>query len=51
MADVNDSVRTLRREIFSKPWPLDVEIRTTAATLPSHSFLANASGGSIFMFT
>lgn len=44
MADVNDSVRSLRREIFSEPWPLDEEIRTTAATLPSHSFLANPSG-------
>jgi SAM-dependent methyltransferase len=44
MSDVNDSVRLLRTEIFSKSWPLDEEISVTAATLPSHSFLANPSG-------
>jgi hypothetical protein len=43
MTDVNDSVRLLRTEIFSRDWPLDEEIRATAATLPSHSFLANPS--------
>jgi SAM-dependent methyltransferase len=37
-------VRLLRTRIFSEHWPLDQEIRETAATLPSHSFLANPSG-------
>src|ERR1039458_8832167 len=44
MPQLNDSVRALRTEIFSKDWPLDEEIRETAATLPSHSFLSNPSG-------
>lgn len=44
MPDVNHSVRLLRTEVFSKHWPLDEEIRAIAATLPSHSFLANPSG-------
>ena len=50
MPDVNDSVRSLRREIFSKPWPLDEEIRATAATLASHSFLANPSGQYLYVY-
>ena len=50
MPDVNDSVRSLRREIFSKPWPLDEEIRATAATLGSHSFLANPSGQYLYVY-
>jgi SAM-dependent methyltransferase len=44
MSDVNSSVRMLRKEIFSTHWPVDEEIRASAATLPSHSFLANPSG-------
>jgi SAM-dependent methyltransferase len=44
MSDVNHSVRLLRTRVFSKPWPLDEEIRAIAATLPSHRFLANPSG-------
>jgi hypothetical protein len=44
MSDVNDSVRVLRTKIFSEHWPLDEEVRETASTLPSHSFLANSSG-------
>ena len=44
MSDVNDSVRVLRTKIFSEHWPLDEEVRETASTLPSHSFLANPSG-------
>ena len=50
MPDVNDPVRSLRREIFSKPWPLDEEIRATAATLASHSFLANPSGQYLYVY-
>jgi hypothetical protein len=44
MPELDDSVRALRTEIFSKDWPLDEEIRETSATSPSHSFLANPSG-------
>ena len=44
MSDVNDSVGVLRTKIFSEHWPLDEEVRETASTLPSHSFLANPSG-------
>ena len=40
---MNDSVRSVRNEVFSKDWPLDEEIRETVATLPSHEFLANPS--------
>lgn len=40
---VEDS-RRLRRDIFSKNWPLDEEIREIAANYPSHRFLANPSG-------
>ncbi len=47
---MNDSVRLLRTQIFSKYWPLDDEIRETAATLPSHSFLANPSGQYIYVY-
>lgn len=50
MPDVNDSVRSLRREIFSTPWPLDEEIRATAATLGSHIFLANPSGQYLYVY-
>jgi SAM-dependent methyltransferase len=50
VSDVNDSVRSLRTEIFSKHWPLDEEIRVTAATLPSHSFLANPSGQYLYVY-
>ncbi len=50
MPDVNGSVRSLRTEIFSKHWPLDEEIRVTAATLPSHSFLANSSGQYLYVY-
>ena len=46
----NHAVRSLRTEIFSTDWPLDEDIRETAAPLPSHSFLANPSG-SIFTST
>ena len=44
MSDLSDSIRSLRTKIFSKHWPLDEEIRETAATLLSHNFLANPSG-------
>src|SRR6202042_785239 len=31
-------------------WPLDEEIRETAATVPSHSFLANPSGQYLYVY-
>lgn len=46
----NESVRKLRKEIFSNYWPLDEEIRETAATLPSHHFLANPSGQYLYVY-
>src|SRR5579871_4308844 len=50
MSDLNGSARLLRTKIFSTPWPLDEEIRETAATLPSHSFLANPSGQYLYVY-
>src|SRR6266576_995205 len=43
MSRSNDSVRSLRTEIFLRDWPLDEELREAAAALPSHAFLANPS--------
>ncbi len=48
--DVDHSVRLLRAEVFSKRWPLDEEIREVAATLPSHSFLANPAGQYAYIY-
>jgi len=50
MSDWNDSVRSLRTEIFSKPWPLDQEILETAAMERSHSFLANPASQYLFVY-
>jgi len=50
MSGLNGSVRLLRKEIFSRDWPLDEEIRETAAALPSHSFLANPSGQYLYVY-
>ena len=50
MSGLNGSVRLLRKEIFSRTWPLDEEICETAATLPSHSFLANPSGQYLYVY-
>ncbi len=40
----DESVCSLRTRIFSRDWPLDEAISETAASVPSHSFLANPSG-------
>jgi SAM-dependent methyltransferase len=50
MSAMNNSVRSLRRAIFSANWPLDEGIRETAAKLPSHSFLANPSGQYLYVY-
>ena len=50
MSNSEHSVRILRTEIFSKHWPLDEEIRATATTAPSHSFLANPSGQYAYVY-
>jgi SAM-dependent methyltransferase len=50
MSDFDRSVCELRREIFLKDWPLDEEISATAATTPSHSFLANPSGQYLYVY-
>jgi SAM-dependent methyltransferase len=50
MPKLNDAVRSLRTEIFSRRWPLDEEILETAATLPTHSFLANPSGQYLYVY-
>src|SRR5277367_2480662 len=47
---MNESVRSLRREVFSISWPLDPEITETAATLPSHSFLKNPAGQNLYVY-
>ena len=49
MSDLKNSA-LLRKAIFSKSWPLDEEIRETAATLPSHHFLANPSGQYLYVY-
>jgi SAM-dependent methyltransferase len=50
MPDVDHSVRSLRKEIFSHVWPLDEEIRETAGIVPSHSFLANPAGQYLYVY-
>ena len=40
----------LRKDILSRNWPLDDEITSTAAALPSHSFLHNPSGQYAFIY-
>jgi SAM-dependent methyltransferase len=50
MSELQSSVRQLRREIFSRKWPLDKEIRETAAKTPSHYFLANPSGLYLYVY-
>jgi SAM-dependent methyltransferase len=50
MPNVNHSVRLLRAEIFSRHWPLDEEIRVTAATLSSHRFLVNPSSQNVQIY-
>jgi SAM-dependent methyltransferase len=47
---MDHSVRSLRTRIFSTDWPLDEEISATAATLPSHGFLANPSGQYAYLY-
>ena len=49
-SELNDSVRLLRTDIFSRDWPLDEEIRETAARSPSHRFLANPSGQYLYVY-
>jgi SAM-dependent methyltransferase len=50
MSQLIDAVRSLRLETFAKNWPLDEEIREVAATLPSHSFLANPASQYLYVF-
>jgi hypothetical protein len=50
MLGLNGSTAELRKRIFSTDWPLDEEIRETAATVPSHSFLANPSGLYLYIY-
>lgn len=40
----------LRKNVFSRHWPLDEEITATAATLPSHQFLQNPSGQYAYIY-
>jgi len=47
---MNNSVHSLRTEIFSKDWPLDHEISAAAATVPSHNFLKNPSGQYLYVY-
>ncbi len=50
MPVLDQSVRKLRRQIFSNDWPLDEEIRETSAPVPSHHFLANPSGQYLYVY-
>jgi len=47
---MNNSVHSLRTEIFSKDWPLDHEITAAAATQPSHNFLKNPTGQYLYVY-
>jgi len=47
---MNASARTLRRDIFTRRWPLDDELTTIAATLPTHRFLENPSGQYAYIY-
>ena len=41
---------SLRKRIFSRRWPLDDEITSTAATTSSHNFLKNPAGQYPFIY-
>jgi SAM-dependent methyltransferase len=41
---------SLRKEIFSRNWPLDDELTSTAATVPSHRFLHNPAGQFAYIY-
>jgi len=41
---------SLRKEIFSRNWPLDDELTATAVTQPSHGFLHNPAGQYAFIY-
>lgn len=41
---MDDSVRSLRRNIFTKQWPLDDDLTALAAKFPTHRFLENPTG-------
>jgi len=44
MSLLDQSVRSLRSQLFSKAWPLDQELLQIASSSPLHEFLANPSG-------
>jgi SAM-dependent methyltransferase len=44
------SVCSLRSQVFSKDWPLDQEIATIAARVPSHSFLKNPASQFTYVY-
>jgi SAM-dependent methyltransferase len=50
MGSLDDAVRLLRTETFSKHWPLDEEIREISAPVASHGFLANPSGQYLYVY-
>jgi ubiquinone/menaquinone biosynthesis C-methylase UbiE len=43
-------VSALRTRVFSEHWPLDEEIRTAVAAVPSHFFLYNPSGQNLYVY-
>ncbi len=47
---MSDSVRSLRRGIFTKKWQLDDELTAVAATLPTHRFLQNPAGQYAYIY-
>lgn len=43
-------VSRLRKQVFSKEWPLDEEIVATVSSVPSHQFLHNPAGQNAYIY-
>jgi SAM-dependent methyltransferase len=50
VSQLDDSVRCLRRQTFTKSWPLDEQIRALSSSVASHRFLANPSGQYAYIY-
>jgi SAM-dependent methyltransferase len=47
---MDDSVQSLRRNIFTKRWPLDDDLTALAAKLPTHRYLENPAGQYAYIY-
>ncbi len=47
---MDGSTRALRRDVFTKKWPIDADLTAIAATLPTHRFLENPAGQYAYIY-